>query len=211
MPNRSSVLKLFGLFVLAYAIFLPSWLVLKNPYNRFVTELSFRAAAWKYDLHVTQSTMHGREITFSISNSTPILGPRGMMAPFVMDLSLDVESVTFNVPMTLSLLTALIFTFGGARREKIRLALIGMGALVALHLVTLSVIAVSLFAGTTETSPLLQFYLSRFTLPVTLLENLGMLLNSYAARFEPFLIAILLWWRFEAEQNNHAPAELPSL
>ena len=52
-------------------------------------------------------------------------------------------------------------------------------------LITLSVIAASLFAGTTETSPLMQFYLSRFALPVTFLENLGMLLNSYAARFEP--------------------------
>ncbi len=202
MPNRSSVLKLFGFFVLAYAIFLPSWLLIKDSYNRTVTELSFRGAAWKYDLHVTHSSMNGRDITFSISNSTPILGPKGMMKPFIIDLSLDVESVTFNVPMTLSLITALILTFGGTGREKLRLALLGMGALLTLHLITLSVIAASLFAGTTETSPLMQFYLSRFALPVTFLENLGMLLNSYAARFEPFLIAILIWWQLSSKVSE---------
>ena len=139
--------------------------------------------------------MKGREMTFVLSNSTPVMGPKGIMAPFEIELKFDVESVTFNVPMTLSLITAIILFYGGAWREKLRLAGIGMAALLALHVVTLLIIETSLVAETTETSPLMHFYLSRFTLPLELLENLGMMLNSYAARFEPFLIAVLVWWK----------------
>lgn len=208
MPELKSALRLFGVFILAYALLLPSWLLIKDGYNRLITETAFRAAAWKYDLHVTHSTMKGREMTFTLSNTIAMMGPKGMMAPFEIDLSLDVESVTFNVPMTLSLLCALIVTFAAVYNTALRASLIGLGALLGLHLITLGVIAASLFAGTTTSNPMLHFYFSRFYLPIELLENLGMLLNSYAARFEPFLIAVLVWWQL----HNMAPKtkNLPS-
>ncbi len=208
MPELKSALRLFGVFILAYAVILPSWLLVKDGYNRFATESAFRVAAWKYDLHVTHSTMNGREMTFTLSNTIPMMGPKGMMAPFEIDLSLDIESVTFNVPMTLSLLCALLLTFTTLQKAALRASIIGLGALLGLHLLTLSVIAASLFAGTTTSNPVLHFYFSRFFLPIELLENLGMLLNSYAARFEPFLIAVLVWWQL----HNIAPKarNLPS-
>ncbi|MBN2896018.1 MAG: hypothetical protein JXK05_09045 [Campylobacterales bacterium] len=208
MPELKSTLRLFGVFILAYALILPSWLLVKEGYNRLITESAFRAAAWKYDLHVTHAAMKNREMTFTLSNTIAMMGPKGMMTPFEIDLSLDVESVTFNVPMTLALLCALIVTFATLRKTALRASLIGLGALLALHLLTLSVIAASLFAGTTTSNPMLHFYFSRFFLPIELLENLGMLLNSYAARFEPFLIAVLVWWQL----HNSAPKtqNLPS-
>ncbi|MEA1918974.1 MAG: hypothetical protein U9N52_03980 [Campylobacterota bacterium] len=197
MKNSKTALKFFALFIIAYALFLSIWLLIKDPYNRAVTELSFALSTWKYDLHVKESSMHGREMTFSVSNTTPMMGLKGIMKPFIIDISFDIESVTFNIPMTLSLLTALIITFGGSFREKMRLVAIGMGALFALHVITLIVISISLFAGTKGSSPMVHFYLNRFWMPLDLLETLGMILNAYAARFEPFLIAILVWWQLQ--------------
>jgi hypothetical protein len=202
MKNSKTVLKFFAIFIIAYAIFLPSWLVVKNPYNRAITEVAFAISSWKYDLHVSESKMVGREMTFSVSNSIPILGARGKSQNFIIDLSFDIESVTFNIPMTLSLLSALILSFGLSLKENLRLTLIGMGALLALHVITLIVISISLFAGATESAAIVHFYLSRFSLPINLLENLGMILNSYAARFEPFLIAILVWWQLQIQQQS---------
>jgi len=210
MKNSRIVLKFFAIFIVAYAIFLPSWLVVKNPYNRAITEISFAISTWKYDLHVSESKMQGREMTFSISNTIPIIGARGKSQNFIIDLSFDIESVTFNMPMTFSLITALILSFGSSWRENIHLSLIGMSALFALHVITLVVISTSLFAGATGSSSIVHFYLSRFSLPIDLLDNLGMILNSYAARFEPFLIAILVWWQLQiqsdAKEKNSALA-----
>jgi len=200
MKNSKIVLKFFAIFIIAYAIFLPSWLVIKNPYNRAITEVAFAISTWKYDLHVSESKMSGREMTFSISNTIPILGAQGKSQNFIIDLSFDIESVTFNMPMTFSLITALIISFGSSWRENIRLSLIGLSALLALHVITLVVISTSLFAGATQSAMIVHFYLSRFTLPIDLLENLGMILNSYAARFEPFLIAILVWWQLQNQK-----------
>ncbi len=197
MKNSKTILKFFAIFIVAYAVFLPSWLVVKNPYNRAITEVAFEISSWKYDLHVSDSKMKGREMTFSVENSTPILSRYGKNSNFIIDLSFDVESVTFNVPMTLSLIFALIFTFGVSLRDNLRLISVGLIALLTLHVITLVVISTSLFAGSMESSRVVQFYLSRYTLPIKLLENLGMILNSYAARFEPFLIAIIVWWQLK--------------
>jgi hypothetical protein len=197
MKNSKIILKFFAVFIIAYAIFLPSWLVIKDPYNRAITEIAFAISSWKYDLHVSDSKMKAREMTFSVSNTTPILDRRGKSLNFTIDLSFDIESVTFNIPMTLSLITALILTFGASLKENLRLILIGLSALLALHVITLIVISTSLFAGATLSSQIVHFYLSRFSMPIELLENLGMILNSYAARFEPFLIAILVWWQLQ--------------
>jgi hypothetical protein len=200
MKNSKIILKFFAIFIVAYAVFLPSWLLIKNPYNRAITEVSFAISTWKYDLHVSESKMQGREMTFSVSNTIPILGARGKSQDFIIDLSFDIESVTFNMPMTFSLITALILSFGSSWRENIRLSLIGLSALLALHLLTLTVISTSLFAGATKSAIIVHYYLSRFNLPIDLLENLGMILNSYAARFEPFLIAILVWWQLQNQK-----------
>jgi uncharacterized membrane protein YfbV (UPF0208 family) len=209
MKNSKIALKFFAIFILSYALFLSTWLVIKNPYNRAITEISFALSTWKYDLHVKESSMQGREMTFSVSNTIPMMGPRGAMAPFIIDLTFDIESVTFNIPMTLSLLAAIIFTLGGSIKEKLRLSAIGMGALFALHVITLIVISISLFAGSTSNSAVVHFYLSRFSMPLEFLENFGMILNSYAVRFEPFLIAILVWWQLEARHPSE-PETPPS-
>ncbi|MEA3523776.1 MAG: hypothetical protein U9R50_12490 [Campylobacterota bacterium] len=207
MKNSKIILKFFGIFILAYAIFLPTWLIVKNPYNRAITEVSFALSSWKYDLHVSQSTMKGREMTFTVSNTIPILDARGNNKGFFIDLSFDIESVTFNIPMTLSLLSALILSFGISAKENIRLTLVGMGALLALHIVTLIVISISLFAGAAQSSQVVHFYLSRFSLPMDVLDNLGMILNSYAARFEPFLIAIIVWWQLQIQNEKQKKSD----
>ena len=177
MKNSKIILKFFAVFILAYAVFLPSWLVIKNPYNRAVTEVAFALSSWKYDLHVSDSKMEDRELIFSVSNTTPIIDRRGKSKNFIIDLSFNIESVTFNIPMTLSLVIALIFTFGASMKENIRFACIGFAALLALHIITLIVISTSLFAGAMGSSQIVHFYLNRFTLPIDLLENLGMILK----------------------------------
>jgi len=79
--------------------------------------------------------------------------------------------------------------------------------LVGLHFITMFVIALSLIVSTTLSNDDLMFYMQHAYLPQELLINLGSLLSNYAARFEPFLIALFVWWRMQRNEEEETIAE----
>jgi hypothetical protein len=214
---RNQIVKLILYFALSFTLILPLWLQVNTSYNHFITNISFHIAALKYEFHVTKTLTNKKEITFSIKNSMPIKDFRGVERFIDADITLDTSSVTFNVPMTLSLLLALTFAFKGVIKEKVRLILKSMTLLLILHVITLLIISISTLIQSAYGSQLMQFYLNRFYLPQEFIFNLASILNSYASRFEPFLLAIFTWWMLqgiakepqEAVTNTREP-ELPS-
>ena len=224
LPTRK-LLKLFGFFLLFYAIALPLWLGLKAPYQNIVDTVSFKAAGWLYDIRLVNTQVQPDGTTvMTATNRYASIGLDGKDKKVVFDAMLDIDAITFNVPMTLALILAIVTVMGTTRKEKFDAVFNGMALLVALHFLTMFIISLSIIISTTDQSEDLAFYLQHKWMPKELLINLGSLLSSYAARFEPFLISVFVWWQLsmretgngeqergkrEAESGGNAEPELP--
>jgi len=53
--NLRKVAKLFGFFLLFYAVTLPLWLGVKTVYQQIVTVPMFKAAGWVYDIRLVEA------------------------------------------------------------------------------------------------------------------------------------------------------------
>ncbi len=202
---RNKILVIFLYFLGSFALILPLWLHINTAYNHTLSNIAFHLAALKYEFHITKTDIHGKEIVFHIQNSTPIKDFRERERIINANITLDAASVTFNVPMTLALLLSLALSFQAPRRHKIALVAKSMLLLFLLHLLTLYIIALSTLIQSSDNSALMHFYLNRFYLPQEFIFNFASMLNGYAARFEPFLLGIFVWWML---QNMKKP--LPS-
>ncbi len=200
-----NLLKLFGFFLLFYAIALPIWLGVKAPYQNVINTTSFLTSSWIYDIKMLQIHRQDDGTTIvTATNRYSTIGLDGKSDRVIFDILLDIDAITFNVPMTLALLLAIVSTLKSRRSEKIDAIVTGMALLAALHFVTMFVVCISLYIGTMEHSKDLAIYLQDKHLPKELLINLGSLLSSYAARFEPFLIAIFIWWKLSLKEDLEA-------
>ena len=205
--NLRKLLKLFGLFLLFYAITLPLWLGVKSTYQQIVTVPMFKAAGWVYDIKLVEAHTQGDNIIMTAKNRYPSIGFNGKDRSVVFDVALDIDAITFNLPMTLALLLSIVLTYAGSRKQRRDQIFNGMTLLVGLHFITMFVIALSLIVSTTLSNDDLMFYMQHAYLPQELLINLGSLLSNYAARFEPFLIALFVWWRMQRNEEEETIAE----
>lgn len=202
LPTRK-LLKLFGFFLLFYAAALPLWLGLKAPYQNIVNIVSFKAAGWVYDIRLTQTQVQPDGTTImTATNRYATVSLDGKDNRVVFDALLDIDAVTFNVPMTLALILSIVTVLGAGRKERFDAVFNGMALLIALHFLTMFVISLSIILATAEQSTALAFYLQHKWMPRELLVNLGSLLSSYAARFEPFLIAVFVWWTLSMKKEG---------
>ena len=200
---KHNLLKLFGFFLLYYALALPLWLGLKTPYQNVINTVSFKAAAWIYDIRLLHSNLQSDGTTvMTATNDYLSLTLDGRDNRVVFDTQLDIDAITFNVPMTLALILAIVTVMKAGKKDRFDAVFNGMILLVILHLLTMFVISLSVIIATTEQSKALAFYLQHRWMPKAFLINLGTLLSTYAARFEPFLIAIFVWWW----SNSHKTA-----
>ncbi len=199
---HNKIVKILFFFLLSFALILPVWLQINSYYSHFITNITFHAAALKYEFNITKTAVQGKQITFTIKNKTPIKDFREIERVIDADITLDTSSITFNVPMTLALLLALTLSFNGSIKAKSYLLLKSMGLLLLLHVITILIISVSTLIQSAYSSPLMQFYLNRFYLPQEFIFNLASILNSYASRFEPFLLAIFTWWMLQAMKDD---------
>lgn len=218
VPSTRKLLKLFGFFLLFYAIVLPLWLGLKAPYQQVVNTVAFKTAGWFYDIKLlhTQLQPDGTTVMTAANRYTSI-GYGGKDNNVIFDALLDIDAITFNVPMTLALVLAILTVMPTSRKEKFDAMLNAMVLLVLLHFITMVVISLSIIISTTDQSQNLALYLQHKWMPKELLVNLGSLLSAYAARFEPFLIALFVWWQLslrgkeddESKNEHETERELP--
>ncbi|MEA2111128.1 MAG: hypothetical protein U9P71_03660 [Campylobacterota bacterium] len=199
---HNKIVKIALYFLLSFALILPVWLQVNNHYNHFITNMMFHVTALKYEFNITKTSVKESEITFTIKNNTPIKDFRDVERSIDADVLLDTSSVTFNVPMTLALLLALALSFSATLKEKSTLLLKSMSLLILLHVITILIISVSTLIQSAYSSQLMQFYLNRFYLPQEFIFNFASILNSYASRFEPFLLAIFMWWMLQGVEEH---------
>lgn len=203
------ILKLFGLFLLFYALSLPLWLGMKDLYQELTAPMMFNLAGWVYDLQVSPPQMHEGILLFSVKNKYVLIDQHFKDIGFIFDVQLQVDAITFNVPMTLALMLALVFGYN--KREEIKRADLvtnGLLALLLLHLVTFFIVSVSLIFSTVELAENVSYYFKDSFMPREFVVNLGSLLSTYAARFEPFLIALYVWYQLKsAPKAEEVPEE----
>ncbi len=201
-------LKLFGLFLLFYAMMLPLWLGLKAPYQQVVNTVAFKTAGWCYDIKLLKTHLQPDGTTvMTAANRYALVGFDGKDHSIVFDAMLDIDAITFNVPMTLALVLAIAFTLGAERKQRFDALVNAAILLVVLHFLTMFVISLSVIINTADRSPDLAMYLQHHWMPKTLLLNLGSLLSTYAARFEPFLISVFVWWQLQLQRPEKTPTE----
>jgi hypothetical protein len=192
---RASIVKLFFLFVALLLPILFGWIHFKNYYNFFVTGTTFSLVTDYYGLAIKERSLKGSEISFTVANEIPIRDLKGDSHDFEMDLSLDMEAVTFNVPMTLSILLAILLSAGLDWRKRGEILFMGLALLFLLHFVSMLFVSLcTLKTVAEESGPYVRFYLTRHWIAPDFLCLFKDFLLSYAARFEPFLIALYGWW-----------------
>ena len=194
-------------FLLFYAISLPLWLGVKTTYQQIVTVPMFKAAGWVYDIRLVEAHTEAENIIMTATNRYPSIGFDGKDRSVVFDTALDIDAITFNLPMTLALLLAIVLTYASSTKQKKDQIFNGMALLIGLHFLTMYVVSLSLIVSTALGNKDLMSYLQHAYLPQELLINLGSLLSSYAARFEPFLIALFVWWRMQSNDDEIAVIE----
>ena len=207
--QKSSVLKLFGLFLALFLPILGSWIYIKDYYNRFITNLAFELGAHYYDLRIVDSTTKDGSLVFHIKNSLPMRDIAGKSHDFELEAAIDMEAVTFNVPMTLALLLAIILTAGIPFRKKREIVFKGVLFLFLLHIGSMLLFSLCTIAEIAQTNPYIHFYLSRHYLAGEALCALKDFLINYAARFEPFLIALYAWFEIHRQKISERAADRP--
>lgn len=203
VPSARKLLKLFGFFLLFYAIVLPLWLGLKAPYQQVVNTVAFKTAGWCYDIKLLHSQLQPDGTTvMTAANRYASVGYGGKDTSVVFDALLDIDAITFNVPMTLALVLAILAVMQTTRKEKFDALFNASALLIGLHFLTMFIISLSIIINTADQSENLALYLQHKWMPKTLLVNLGSLLSAYAARFEPFLIALFVWWQLSLRDSR---------
>ncbi|BCD63151.1 hypothetical protein NitYY0826_C2045 [Nitratiruptor sp. YY08-26] len=198
---KRHLLKLFMLFLLLLFPTILGWSYIKNYYNFFVSNTSFGITAKYYDLAIQKTDTKGKEIIFSIKNATPMKDIKGKSHDFTMDLSLDMEAVTFNVPLTLSLLLAIVLAFKIPLKKRWEILYTGVLLLFMLHFFSMLLFSFCTIAPVANINPYVHFYLARHYLAGDALCAIKNFFINYAARFEPFLIGVYGWW--EARRSKY--------
>ncbi len=190
---RSSILKLTLAFLLLFGPVLVGWIYLKEYYNYFITSSTFHLAASYYKLIPIKSSVHGKEVVFTIKNEIPLRDINGKSHDFEFDISIDMEAVTFNVPLTLSILLAIILIAKVPRQRKWEVFLTGIALLFLLHMASMLLFALCTIKAITTVNPYIHYYIYQHFVAGELLCAIKDFLINYAARFEPFLIAFYAW------------------
>ncbi len=195
MKNRLLKILLYFLFLLLPIVF--GWNYLKTYYNFFVSNTAFALSAKYYDLAIIQTTTKGKEIRFTIKNGVPLRDINGKSHDFELEVSLDMEAVTFNVPLTLSILLAILLSVKLPLKKRWEILYTGVLLLFLLHFASMLLFSLCTIAPVANLNPYIHFYLSQHYLAGNILCTIKDFLINYAARFEPFLIAFYAWWEVE--------------
>jgi hypothetical protein len=130
--------------------------------------------------------------------------PNGKDRQMVMNLDMykNTSIITTNTPMSIALFLALVLTYAQSWRRKFVLFVEGMLFLLLLHFVSnLATAMEHYFEFIRRYAVYIQPYLDRFWIPSN--ETLTMLrffFNTFMSRFEPFLLAIFIWFALQRKK-----------
>ena len=184
MRQKNSVIWGIGIFVVTYSIFLILWIQVKPHYGNMLTHVGSRLSAWSAGACV-EEVRHGNEVA-TITFAYPVV-TKQRRGDILLDVKVAVSSYSFNVPLTFALLVGLFPLF----RWRIRYLIEACFILLFIHLLYISFFcSLQLFyhlaqAGIKTPSKTVQFCL----------QFMWAFTDNMIIRFEPFLVAVYLWFR----------------
>jgi hypothetical protein len=188
------VAKIFIYFLLMLFPSLILWSNIKYHYNYFLSSSVFYFVAKYYDLEIRSVDIKDKEILFEIKNKIPFKDLGGVKRDFEMKLSLYIEAMTFNLPMTFSILIAICLALSTNLKRKFKVFFIGIILLFFLHLITMGFFVFCIIKEVAKDSnAYVVYYLSQHLIANDMVCVIKDFLINYAIRFEPFLIAFFAW------------------
>ena len=184
MRLRNKIIVASLVFCLTYLLFLILWIQVKPYYGNMLTQVGARLAAGTTGLRVEQ-IRHGKEVA-TITFARPVLTKKGLR-DILLDLKISVSNYSFNLPLTLALITCLFPFFKWRKKSLIEACFI----LLFIHLLyiyffcSLQVLHQLTLVGMKAPPKTVQF----------LLQFMWTFTDNMVIRFEPFLVAVYLWLR----------------
>lgn len=184
MRLRNKIIVASLVFCLTYLLLLVLWVQVKDYYGDMLTQVGARLAAKSTGL-VMEKIQHGKEIS-TITFVRAVLTRKGP-ADLFLDLKISVSNYSFNVPLTFALVAGLFPFFKWRKRYLIEACFI----LLFIHMLyiyffcSLSLLSQLARLGIEAPSKTVQF----------LLQFMWTLTDNMVIRFEPFLVAVYLWFR----------------
>ena len=204
MKTRVVKIFLYFLIFLIPSVFL--WININQHYNRFISLSAFSITARYYDLTIESIEEKEGYIIFKIKNALPMQDLYGKGRDFEMEISLDMEAVTFNIPMTVSILLAILLASNLGWKKRWEIFYTGLLLLFLLHMASMLLYSLCAIKEIAQNSgPYVAYYINRHLTAPHILCVLKDFLINYAARFEPFLIALYAW--VEIKKRAH---QIPS-
>lgn len=186
------------IFLGSYPLLLLAWIQVKAHYGHLLAEIGARMAA--ATMSVTLETVRQGSENAVITFVCPILTQSGLQE-LLIDLNLSTSAYSFNVPLTYALVLALWPAFRWNKRSLLEITLI----LITVHLLFIySYCALSLYRQLATNGIKAHSKAIQFTL-----EFLWAFTDNMIVRFEPFLVAVYLWFRRSRSVDHQTAATLP--
>lgn len=184
MQLKNKILFSILIFLLVYPLFLLVWINVKSYYGYGMTQAGAHLSAYTMGSNIQHITVDKENARVSFVRS---FYKGNDLADLVVDIKLSVSKYSFNVPLSLALITALFPLFRWRKRALIEVMII----LLFIHLLyvysfcCLQQYYIFLKAGIIAKANGSQF----------LWEFLWGFTDNMVIRFEPFLLTIYLWFK----------------
>lgn len=188
-----SVGKIFFYFVGFYALILTLWLQVGHFYDSALVHSVMALIDAIFPFNVTLLKSDAPAFDYMLAGKTLI---DTLPFEFQGGLQVNVGNVTVNMPMTLSVVLALLVS-RSRKKSDYWILLQVIFLLIALHFITTMVMPLNTLNSASQMDPRMHFYLQD---QEYLLYNFDTLLNfliAYAIRFEPFLMMVFTWFSLQ--------------
>ena len=186
--------KFFLVFAFSYALLLPFWLKAEGVYNSILVESVINIFNWYFDFKFDS-------LNHTVSKFDYLLSTEALYENinFQWNLKFRVDLITYNIPMTLSAVIALLALKVKEKKEYFLLLHV-IFLLVLLHTVTVYALALGGLVGVANMSELMRTYLQEHTMLLSQYNSVITFLVQYGIRFEPFLMMIYIWIMLEKKK-----------
>jgi hypothetical protein len=187
-PDRQTIIKSVLVFLIAYFVSLLIWIEVKDYYGYTVTFMSSRV------IGVIKEAKIDEMVKMKDVVRATFYSPLSTRPDMLVDINVRTSQYTFNVPLTLGIMSSMYF-FIGRRLRAFSEALL---LLICIH---------HLFVMSLEykvlTESFMQIHVEPFSRPRLFLSQfLWSFTDNMVIRFEPFLVGFYLFIRFRRQVDD---------
>lgn len=154
---------------------------------------------WYFDFHVDSLDSNGKRFTYLLSDARTLYNQFNEPFHFQYSLSFALDIITYNIPMTLSAVLALIITQAKSKLDYLLLIHV-IVLLILLHCITIYFVVLGATIDLAYSKKLLQAYLQEHTLLIHDRGYIKLFLVQYGIRFEPFLMMVYTWFKMHSRR-----------